>query len=90
MSFQIFFKTNEQYGEGLVLEKYNEQFGIYSAQESRDPNGTLYKKWAFPQRRQDGKNVPSDKAIPLGVKLGNQREAINILRYFLEQLNGLG
>ena len=39
---------------------------------------------AFPQNKD---REPIDKAIPMGVKLGDQREAIAILKHFLEQLN---
>lgn len=87
MSFQLFYLTDPEYGEGLLLEKYNETFGIYEAGKSRTVKGTVFKKWAFPQRRVDGKNIPAEKAIPMGVKLGNQRDAIKALKYFLEQLN---
>ena len=85
MSFQVFYKIeSSQYGEGILLEKYGENFGIYAAQESKDPDGTVYKKWAFPQNKD---KKPIDKSIPMGVKLGNQNEAIETLKYFLEQLN---
>jgi hypothetical protein len=85
MSFQVFYKLkNSDYGEGLLLEKYNETFGVYAAQEPRETNGTIYKRWAFPQTKE---RQPGEKAIPMGIKLGNQTEAIEILKYFLEQLN---
>lgn len=88
MSFQIFYKVGDYPGEGILFEKYKEEFGLYAAQKPRIGNGTIYKKWAYPQRRHENKNIPSEKAIPIGVKLGNQREVITILRDILKQLNG--
>jgi hypothetical protein len=47
-------------------------------------NQENHKRWAFPQTKD---RQPGEKAIPMGVKLGNQRDAIEVLKYFLEQLN---
>ena len=83
MTFEIFRLTDSEHGRGLVFEEYNERFGIYEGQVSRDGSGTIYKQWCYPQYNKE----PRETAIPMGVRLGNRQEAIETLRYFLEQLN---
>jgi len=80
--FEIPFKLeNSQYNEVLMLEKRGDDYGIVLAQESKE--GTNYKRWVFPQRRVDNKNVPAEKAIPLRVPLGNRDQAVRILTAML-------
>jgi hypothetical protein len=83
MSFEIFFPyENNQYGDGILLEEYNEKFSLYQAQKSND--GPIYKRWG---RVKIGKDKYTEKDVPIQIKLGNQNEAIEALKYFLEQLN---
>ena len=83
---QTFKIESSQYGDLIMLQKRGDAYGIVSATESKD-GGTNYLRWAFPQRRIDGKNVPAEKAIPLGLKLGSRTEAIAFFRWGLEALS---
>jgi hypothetical protein len=83
MSFEIFLKDkNSKYGDGVLLEEFKENYSLYAAQESKD--GPVYKRWC---RMRTGKDKYTDKDIPVQIRLGNQTEAIEKLKYFLEQLN---
>jgi hypothetical protein len=82
---QVFKVESSQYGELIVMQKRGDVYGIVSMQESKD-GGTNYMRWVFPQRRVDGKNIPAEKAIPLGLKLGNRTEAIAFFKWGLAAL----
>jgi hypothetical protein len=82
---QTFKVESSQYGELVSLQKRGDTYGLVSMQASKD-GGTNYMRWVFPQRRIDGKNVPAEKAIPLGLKLGNRTEAIAFFKWGLEAL----
>ena len=87
MSFEIFYKYRNQkkagYITGILLEKDdNEEFKLWIAQKPRN-EGTLYKKWMFPSKKD---KTPSDKPFPWIVPLGNQNEAVEIFKYFLQQI----
>jgi hypothetical protein len=83
MSFEVFLKNkNSKYGDGVLLEEYGEEFSLYAAQESID--GPVYKRWC---RMKIGKDKYTEKDVPVQLRLGNQNEAIEKLKYFLEQLN---
>ena len=83
---QTFKIESSQYGELITLQKRGDAYSVVSMQASKD-GGTNYLRWVFPQRRVDNKNVPAEKAIPLGLKLGSRQEAIN---FFLWGLSALG
>ena len=84
--FEIVFKVeSSQYGELIALQKRGDGYGIVSMQASKD-GGTNYMRWVFPQRRVDNKNVPAEKAIPLGLKLGSRQEALNFFKWGLAAL----
>jgi hypothetical protein len=83
MTHEIFYELpDNQYGEGVILEEYREEYSLIMAQKSQNSEGTIYKKWCFPQY----KNKPAETAIPQKVTLGNHREAIAALKYFLSHL----
>jgi hypothetical protein len=85
--FEIPFKLeNSQYNEVLMIEKYGDNYGIVLAQESKE-GGTNYKRWVFPQRRVDGKNIPAEKAIPLRIPLGPHNQAVTLLSGMLAALS---
>lgn len=84
MPHEIFFKFEDSdYGEGILLNEYNEVYSLIVAQEPKDINGTVYMRWCYPQGKD---REPINKSIPMGVKLGGHRQAVKALRYFLEQL----
>jgi len=83
MNSKIFLQDkNSQYGDGILLEEYNENFSLYAAQKSND--GPIYKRWG---RVKIGKDKYTEKDVPIQIRLGNQNEAIEKLKFFLEQLN---
>ena len=87
MPYEIFWELDDnKYGEGILLEKYNDVFSLVSAQKSQQAEGTIYKRWVFPQTKD---REPAQKAIPMKVTLGNNYEAIKILKYFLQQLTNI-
>ena len=82
--FEIPFRLENDYGDMVLLEKYGDKYSVCSAQEGKD--GGVYKKWCYPQRRVDGKNVPADKGIPMKVTLGSRAQAVSILHGMLAAL----
>jgi len=88
MSFEIFWKKpNSEHGEGIMLEKYNDKISLVACNISRKMNGTIYKKWGFPQDRD---RKPQEVAIPWKIEFGSSRDAISALEYFLNQLTNKG
>lgn len=88
MAFEIFLEDPESdWNEGIMLEEYNGVFSLVSANKSRNSEGTVYKKWGFPQNKD---KQPINKAIPWKVRLGSKRQAVKTLQYFLEQLTNNG
>lgn len=84
MPYEIFFKDeSSDYREGVMLEEYNGILSLVAAQSSQTGEGTVYKKWGFPQ---DKEKQPISKAIPWKVRLGPPRQAVKMLEYFLGQL----
>jgi hypothetical protein len=81
METEIFLADpDSEYNDGAMLEEYKGVFSLVSANEAKD--GTVYKKWGFPQK--DKK--PISQAIPWKVRLGSKRQAVKTLQYFLDQL----
>jgi len=77
-----FYKTNEQYGNGIILEFYKDSYSLVRGYEMQD--GTQRKRWGFPEKNKE----PSAKAIPWKLELGNAKEAVEALEFFLRQLRG--
>ena len=83
MPHEFFFKIEgSKYGEGIMLNEYNDEYSLVAAAEPTRSMGTVYKKWCFPERN----GVPITQTVPLGVKLGGHRQAVAALKYFLKQL----
>ena len=82
MQEESFYKyVDSKYNDGLQLNKYKGTFSIASANEGQD--GQIYLKWCYPQNKD---RQPIDKSVPWQVKLGNKAEAIDILKFFLSEL----
>ena len=82
--FELFLKIEgSQYGDGVLLDKYGDRYSLVSARESKN-GGTVWKQWAFPQTKD---KKPMDKAVPMGVRLGNREQAIQILKQALAALS---
>jgi hypothetical protein len=75
---------SSQYGDGVVLNEYRNEFSLVAAKQK---DGKTYMEWMFPQKK-DGSKEPIDKSLPWKIKLGNKEEAIKLLRFFLEKLEG--
>ena len=73
---------NDDYNGGIVLEEYNGVLSLVAGGKGQG-NGTVYKKWGFPQKKD---KQPTERAIPWKIQLGNDREAVAALKYFLAQL----
>lgn len=87
MAFEIFLPDPESdWNEGVLLEEYKGVFSLISAGKSQNSDGVVYKKWVFPQKKD---KTPTDKAIPMKVRLGSKRQAVKSLQYFLEQLTDI-
>jgi len=80
---EVWYKIeSSEYKEGFFLQEYKENFFLVAGGEGRE--GTNYKKWAFPQTKD---REPNKKAIPVSVKLGTRREAIESLKKVLNELS---
>ena len=83
---EVFIKyPDNKYGEGIMIEEYNDRISLVLAQEGQG-NGTVWKKWVFPQNKE---RMPMEKAIPHKIYLGHNREtAIDMLRQIAMHLKG--
>ena len=81
---EIFFEIpGSKYGEGIMLEEYNDRISLVLAQKGKG-NGTTYKKWCFPQTKD---REPAEKAIPWKIQIGRDRqEAVETLRKIAMEL----
>ena len=85
MSNEIFYEYDSTtYGDGILLNEYRNEFSLVAA-KSKD--GEIYMEWVFPQKR-DGSKEPIKKSLPWKIKLGPKTEAIKVLKFFLEKLEG--
>jgi len=85
MDTEIFYEyKSSQYGDGIVLDEYRNEFSLVAAKRK---DGKTYMEWIFPQKR-DGSKEPIDKSLPWKIKLGPKDEAIKVLKFFLEKLEG--
>ena len=85
MDNEIFYEDeSSQYGDGIVLNKYRNEFSLVAAKRKNDE---IFMEWVFPQKR-DGSKEPIDKSLPWKIKLGPKAEAIKVLKFFLEKLEG--
>ncbi len=85
MDNEIFYKyESSQYGDGILLNEYRNEFSLVAAKRKDDE---IFMEWVFPQKR-DGSKEPIDKSLPWKIKLGPKAEAIKVLKFFLEELEG--
>ena len=85
MDNEIFYEYEaSQYGDGILLNEYRREFSLVAAKRKEEE---IYMEWVFPQKR-DGSKEPIDKSLPWKIKLGSRAEAIKVLRFFLEKLEG--
>ena len=85
MDNEIFYEyESSQYGDGVLLNEYRREFSLVAAKRKNDE---ILMEWVFPQKR-DGSKEPIDKSLPWKIKLGPKAEAIKVLKFFLEKLEG--
>ena len=72
---------NDDWNQGVSMQEYNGVLSLVAGGKSAE--GGVYMKWCFPQKKDKS---PTEKAIPMKVTLGNDREAVAMLKYFLSQL----
>jgi len=81
----IFYEyESSQYGDGVLLNEYRNEYSLVAAKRK---DGEIYMEWVFPQKR-DGSKEPIDKSLPWKIKLGPKEEAVRVLKFFLEKLEG--
>jgi hypothetical protein len=89
MPMQVFYQLQDEVSKkwknGIILQEYNGSFELVRANKSMKADGTLYLKWGFPQGKDQ---AASAKAIPWKLELGNAKEAVDALAFFLRQLQG--
>jgi hypothetical protein len=85
MDNETFYKyPSSPYGDGILLNEYRNEFSLVAAKRK---DGKTYMEWVFPQKR-DGSKEPIEKSVPWKIKLGSKAEAIAVLRFFLDKLDG--
>jgi len=85
MDNEIFYEyESSPYGDGILLNEYRNEFSLVAAKRK---DGETYMEWVFPQKR-DGSKEPINKSLPWKIKLGPKPEAIKVLKFFLEKLEG--
>ena len=85
MDNETFYKyPSSPYNDGILLNEYRNEFSLVAAKRK---DGKTYMEWVFPQKR-DGSKEPIDKSVPWKIKLGSKAEAIAVLKFFLEKLEG--
>jgi len=80
---ETYVEVNEQYHSGAALDEYQDTISICSAWIGKD--GECCMRWAFPQIKD---RKPSEKALPVSIRLGNKDQAIEILKGFIAALSG--
>lgn len=86
--FEVYFKVpDSKWNEGVLLNKYQDTYSLIAAQESATSQGTIYKRWCFPQGKD---RKPSEKTIPIKITLGDRQAAISMIRGILAELEGGG
>ena len=85
MTQDIFYEYEDsQFGDGVILNEYRNEFSLVAAKQK---DGKTFMEWMYPQKK-DGSKQPIDKSLPWKIKLGGREEAIRLLRFFLEKLEG--
>ena len=85
MDNEIFYEyESSQYGDGILLNEYRREFSLVAAKRK---DSEIFMEWVFPQKR-DGSKEPINKSLPWKIKLGPKAEAIKMLKFFLEKLEG--
>lgn len=88
-----YIQTDEQYSRGIALDSHDGRYMIVNAREGgkgTDYEGKIYSEWCYPQKKKDGKNVPGNKGVPWGVRIGDKTEAVGILKRLIESITGDG
>ena len=87
MARQFFYQyPNNKWNQGILLEEYNGVLSLVAGGKGQG-NGTVYSKWGYSQTKD---KQPAEKPIPWKIQLGNDREAVAILKYFLSQITNDG
>ena len=73
---------HSNYNECIIIEKYGDIYSLVAGAKSQKAEGTVYKKWGFPQ---DGNKKPREKAVPWKISLGNRTDAIEVIKRIAEE-----
>ena len=77
---ETYIETNSDYRQGCALSEYNGVYSIASCNESKQ--NKKFMQWAYPK----GKEGPAKKEIPAQVRLGNAKQARQILQQYADLL----
>ena len=72
--------TDERYNQGVLLDEYN---GVYSLVSAKQGDSKVFTQWCKPRV---GEEKYSEKAIPMGVRLGDKAQAVTVLQRFVQML----
>jgi len=74
-----------EYGDSIILDEYNGTYSLVAGRQAKDDPDKFYTLWAFPQ---DKNRQPRDTAVPVKVKLGDNRvNAAKFLRQMADKLD---
>ena len=73
-----FILMNEQYGEGIAINTYQNEISLVSARK-KEETGEIFMQWVYPVRNADGKSVPGEKMLPWKIRLGSREQALTTL-----------
>jgi len=76
-----FIQTNEQYGDGIAVNIYKNEYSLVAARKNGDD---IWMEWVYPAR-QDG---PGEKKFPLKLSLGMKAEAVQKLEKLIFLIEG--
>jgi len=81
----MFIITDEQWNQGIHLDEYNGTFSLISAKQKED--GRVFDDWCKVRKGQD---AYTEKDLPMGVRLGDKEQAVEVLKQFIKALEGGG
>lgn len=72
----------------VQLQDYKGIFGLLALNIGGGENMTYYKQWIFLSKWENNRSVPTNKKLPMAIRLGDKKTAISTLEELLKQLKG--
>lgn len=77
---------SSQYGDAIILDEYNGNYSLMAGRQDKNDPKKIWSDWAFPQ---DKDRQPREKAVPVKVNLGSDKQvAADFLRQLADTLDG--